>query len=153
MLSNKINNKGQAVIFKNHFLESLTKTRPWVIYAFYIPCCAYLLYYCYSALKFSLSLIFWVFILGVFIWTLFEYVAHRYLFHYQPTSELGKQIVYIFHGNHHEFPRDKMRLFMPPLPSVIFAFILFGGISVYHICFSVRLVTHAFFFLDLLRVI
>jgi hypothetical protein len=32
-----INNKGQATISKNPFLERLTKTRPWIIYAIYIP--------------------------------------------------------------------------------------------------------------------
>ena len=30
------------------------------------------------------------------------------------------------HGNHHEYPRDKERLFMPPVPSIIIASALFG---------------------------
>jgi sterol desaturase/sphingolipid hydroxylase (fatty acid hydroxylase superfamily) len=38
---------------------------------------------------------------------------------------MGKKISYLFHGNHHEFPRDKNRLFMPPIPSVIISSLFF----------------------------
>jgi sterol desaturase/sphingolipid hydroxylase (fatty acid hydroxylase superfamily) len=124
----KIHNKGQARLFNNNFLESLTKSRPWVIYSIYIPVCAFSLYYSYKELNFSLSFIAALFFIAILSWTLFEYIAHRYLFHYEPESEFGKRIVYIFHGNHHEYPRDKTRLFMPPIPSVIFASIIFGMI-------------------------
>ena len=126
MIFNKIHNKGEAQLFKNPILERLTKTRPWVIYLIYIPLVIYLIYYSYSTLKFSASFIFSLFLAAVFSWTLFEYIAHRFLFHFEAQSSLGQRIVYIFHGNHHEFPRDKQRLFMPPLPSIIFAFIIFG---------------------------
>lgn len=122
---NRINNKGEAQIFKNPYLERLTKTRPWTIYSIYIPLCGYMLFYSYSTLHFSVAYICGLFLTAIFSWTLFEYFAHRYLFHYHAKSILGKRIVYVFHGNHHEFPRDKNRLFMPPLPSIIFATILF----------------------------
>jgi sterol desaturase/sphingolipid hydroxylase (fatty acid hydroxylase superfamily) len=36
------------------------------------------------------------------------------------------RIIYVLHGNHHEYPRDKERLFMPPVPSLIIASILFS---------------------------
>ena len=126
MQFDRINNQGQARIFQNRFLESLTKTRPWVIYSIYIPLCSLSLYYSYSNLGFKPAFIVLLFFSGVFSWTLFEYAAHRYLFHYEATSSLGKRIVYIFHGNHHEFPRDPERLFMPPVPSIIFASAVFG---------------------------
>ena len=61
-----------------------------------------------------------------FFWTLFEYIAHRYAFHLSPKGERTKKFVYIMHGNHHHFPRDRQRLFMPPLPSLILASVLFG---------------------------
>lgn len=122
----KIHNKGQARLFKNDFLESLTKTRPWVIYSLYLPFNAWLLYYAHTALNFSLGFITGLFFAALAFWTLFEYFAHRYLFHYEATSSFGKKIVYIFHGNHHEYPRDRMRLFMPPVPSIILASVVFG---------------------------
>ena len=124
----KINNKGQARLFRSDFLERLTTTRPWAIYAIYIPVCSYMLYYSHTKFDFSFEFIAVLFFGAMLFWTLFEYIAHRYLFHYEAKSEVGKKIVYIFHGNHHEYPRDKERLFMPPVPSVVFASVLFAVI-------------------------
>ena len=67
-----------------------------------------------------------LFLLGVLTWTLTEYVLHRFAFHQHPETEMGSKIVYLIHGNHHEFPRDKERLFMPPIPSVFLATLFFG---------------------------
>jgi len=122
----KINNKGRARIFKNSFLESLTKTRPWIIYSIYLPVSAMMLYQSYFHFDFSGGFIISLFFIALFSWTFFEYLAHRYLFHFNADSPLGQRIVYIFHGNHHEYPRDKERLFMPPVPSIILGSIVFG---------------------------
>ncbi len=127
----KIHNKGQARLFKSDVLEALTKTRPWVIYSLYIPLIVFMLYYSYAYLNFTLAFIFLTYIGALAFWTLFEYFAHRYLFHYEPRSQAGRRIVYIFHGNHHEYPRDKMRLFMPPLPSVLLALVVFSLIYLF----------------------
>ncbi len=126
----KIHNKGQVRIFKNAFLEGLTKTRPWVIYSMYVPLCLYLLYYSYSVLGFSIKFIGGLFIAGIFSWTLFEYLTHRFLFHFNAKSKLGKRLVYIFHENHHEYPRDRKRLFMPPVPSILLSSTVFSIIWV-----------------------
>lgn len=122
----KIHNKGQARLFKSDLLESLTKTRPWVIYSIYLPFNAWLLYYSHTELAFSVPFIAGLFFAALLGWTLFEYFAHRYLFHYEAKSKIGQRLVYIFHGNHHEYPRDRMRLFMPPVPSIILAAVVFG---------------------------
>ncbi|WP_374164240.1 sterol desaturase family protein [Arcticibacter sp. MXS-1] len=122
----KIHNKGQARLFKSDLLESLTKTRPWVIYSIYLPFNAWLLYYSHTKLAFSVPFIAGLFFAALLSWTLFEYFAHRYLFHYEAKSKIGQRLVYIFHGNHHEYPRDRMRLFMPPVPSIILAAVVFG---------------------------
>ncbi|NDC42453.1 MAG: fatty acid hydroxylase, partial [Chitinophagia bacterium] len=37
------------------------------------------------------------------------------------------RIIYTMHGVHHEYPRD--RLFMPPLPSILLASVLFYGMQ------------------------
>jgi sterol desaturase/sphingolipid hydroxylase (fatty acid hydroxylase superfamily) len=144
-MEKRINNQGQAKIFDNPILESLSKTRPWVIYAIYLPLCSYSLYYSYSSLGYSAGFIAVLFFVGIFSWTFFEYIAHRFLFHYEATSPLGKRIVYIFHGTHHEYPRDKERLFMPPVPSVVFALIVFCIIYVLFLLFSGS-GNHAFIF-------
>src|SRR5690606_2837844 len=66
-----------------------------------------------------------LFLTGMFTWTLTEYILHRWVFHHHPTTPLGKRINYVMHGNHHEYPRDKERLFMPPVPSLILASFFF----------------------------
>ncbi|MBC7535571.1 MAG: sterol desaturase family protein [Ferruginibacter sp.] len=121
----KIHNKGQAQLFKNQYLEYLTKTHPLVIWGMYLPVLALLPYYSSNTLNFSVLSIFLLFIGGIFFWSLTEYILHRFAFHYQPESERGKKFNYIIHGNHHQYPRDKERLFMPAAPSLIIAFTLF----------------------------
>jgi len=132
MKNKVINNKGQAKLFNHPALEMLSKTRPWVIYALYIPINGFLVYDAYVDYHYPVLQIILIFIPAMFSWTLVEYLIHRFLFHYEAKSNFGKRLVYIFHENHHEFPRDKTRLFMPPLPSVIMAstvFLIFCNIS------------------------
>lgn len=122
----KIHSEGQARLFGNKYLEILTKGHPLLIWGIYLPLIIYLLYYSYTGLGFGALKIIFLFLGGVLFWTLFEYIAHRYLFHLEAKSERGQKLVYIFHGNHHQYPRDKTRLFMPPLPSILISGIIFG---------------------------
>lgn len=55
---------------------------------------------------------------GWVIWSLFEYYAHRKLFHWEPRSDLMKQFVFVLHGNHHVQPTDELRNLMPPIVSI-----------------------------------
>jgi sterol desaturase/sphingolipid hydroxylase (fatty acid hydroxylase superfamily) len=55
---------------------------------------------------------------GLLFWTLTEYVLHRFIFHWVPDSNWGKQIHFIFHGVHHDYPQDALRLVMPPSVSI-----------------------------------
>ncbi len=121
----KIYNKGQAQLFRNEYLEMLTKTHPLVIWAMYTPVFLGLPFFAatrfgYDALGIAIG-----FISGMLFWTFFEYIMHRFVFHWMAESERAKKIVYVLHGNHHHFPRDKERLFMPPVPSLILASIIF----------------------------
>lgn len=122
----KINNKGRARLFENPILEAVTKTHPLVIWGMYIPIMAYMLYHANSALVFTGLQVFTTWVLGILSWTVFEYIAHRFLFHMTPETETGKKIAYIIHGNHHHYPRDKQRLFMPAVPSLLVASLLFS---------------------------
>ncbi len=129
----KIKNKGQAQLFQNELLENLTKTHPVVIYALYFPVIAGMLYYgaAYKDLGVGWEVL--LFVIGMLSWSLFEYVMHRKLFHMIVESPRAMKFVYTMHGVHHEFPRDKERLFMPPVPSIIVASVLF---SVFYLCMS-----------------
>jgi dihydroceramide fatty acyl 2-hydroxylase len=48
---------------------------------------------------------------GVLSWSLIEYVLHRFIFHYNAKSELGRKILYQAHLSHHEDPTATNRIF------------------------------------------
>jgi len=121
----KIHNKGQAQLFKSQHLEIFTKTHPLVIWGIYLPIIGGLLYYSTNTLGFATVRIVLTFISGMFFWTFFEYLMHRFVFHFIAESPKAQKIIYILHGNHHEYPRDRERLFMPPVPSLILASTIF----------------------------
>ncbi|RYG54674.1 MAG: fatty acid hydroxylase [Chitinophagaceae bacterium] len=125
----KIKNKGQARLFKSEYMEMMTKTHPIVIYSMYFPVIALLLYYgsAYKGLPAGLEVV--LFIGGALSWSLFEYVMHRYLFHLIADSQRAQKFIYTLHGVHHEYPRDRERLFMPPVPSLIIACLIFLGLQ------------------------
>lgn len=122
----KIHNKGQARLFQNPVLEKLTKGHPLVIWGMYLPFIIGLPVYAYTKLGFSGGKIALWFFGAMFFWTFFEYLAHRFAFHWIAESQKAQKFVYIMHGNHHHYPRDRERLFMPPVPSIILASSLFA---------------------------
>ena len=126
MAFEKIHNKGQAQIFRNQYLEYLTKTHPLVIWGLYLPIIILFLFYSAYKFEFSFLQIMLLFLGGIFFWTFFEYIMHRFVFHWTSDNSRIQRISYVMHGNHHEFPRDKQRLFMPPVPSIIISGIVFG---------------------------
>ncbi|XP_060993742.1 fatty acid 2-hydroxylase [Dama dama] len=66
-----------------------------------------------------------LFLLGLFIWSLLEYLIHRFLFHMKPPSDSAYLIMLHFamHGQHHKAPFDTSRLVFPPVPaSLMIAF-------------------------------
>ncbi len=135
----KIHNKGQAQLFKNQYLEFLTKTHPLVIWGMYTPVFIFFPYYAATKIGFSGLQVFLLFLGGMFFWSFTEYIMHRFAFHYHPKSEAGKRFNYVMHGNHHEYPRDKERLFMPPVPSLILA-------SAFFLIFYIAISKYAFAF-------
>ena len=141
----KIHNKGQAQIFKNRYLEYLTKTHPLVIWGLYIPILSFMLYYSNSHFGYAVSQIALVFLSGMFFWSFFEYMIHRYVFHFMAESEMALRIVYVIHGNHHEYPRDKERLFMPPVPSLLLSSAVFSSMYFIAWLFGASSYVFAFF--------
>lgn len=74
-----------------------------------------------------------LFAFGILMWTLLEYLLHRFVFHWQPGGPRGTVWSFMVHGYHHEFPNDKMRLVAPPLMLIFFAVIV-GGL--YYLLFK-----------------
>ncbi|MDF2115595.1 sterol desaturase family protein [Roseiarcaceae bacterium H3SJ34-1] len=57
------------------------------------------------------------FVAGYFIWTLVEYLGHRFLFHLEFPGSFGARLHFLMHGVHHDYPSDPLRLVMPVLMS------------------------------------
>ncbi len=126
MQFDKIHNKGQARLFENKYLEFLTKGHPAIIWGMYIPIIIYMLYRANAVAGYSWGKVAGIFFIAMASWTLFEYFAHRYIFHMKVKNPTLQKVAYILHGNHHHYPRDRQRLFMPPVPSIILSAIIFG---------------------------
>ncbi len=62
-----------------------------------------------EAISFSFG--FLLLVTGVLSWGLLEYGLHRFVFHYDARTALGKKLVYAAHLAHHEDPRATNRIF------------------------------------------
>jgi sterol desaturase/sphingolipid hydroxylase (fatty acid hydroxylase superfamily) len=104
-------------MFKNDLLESLSKIHFSVPLFIYIPV---IIYFIFRAFANNLDVVSFAgyFLLGLAVWTITEYILHRFVFHYHPKSQWGQRIHFIFHGVHHDYPRDAKRLVMPPSASI-----------------------------------
>lgn len=48
---------------------------------------------------------------GLLSWSFIEYVLHRFVFHYDAQSRLGRKLLYQVHLSHHENPAAKNGIF------------------------------------------
>ncbi len=144
-----VSNKDESLrIFESDFYERLSYVHPAVPHLLYIPLIAFMMYLSYAA-GISIGRIAALFGLGVLLWTLAEYVVHRFVFH--STQELEEQVqaivgslesgepaypkmkgwrtklYFLAHGVHHDFPNDSRRLVMPPSVSIPLAVIFYAA--------------------------
>lgn len=64
---------------------------------------------------------------GLAIWGVTEYSLHRYLFHWKVQRPPMRFVVFLIHGNHHDFPNDPMRNLMPLVVSLPVALAIWSG--------------------------
>ncbi|KAG9239097.1 hypothetical protein BJ875DRAFT_449395 [Amylocarpus encephaloides] len=107
---------GESAPLFGNFLEPLSKTPWWVIPTVWGPAVAYGTFIsregCGSGIVHAA---YWL--LGLCLWTLVEYVLHRFLFHldkFLPDNRVALTLHFLLHGIHHYLPMDKLRLVMPP---------------------------------------
>jgi sterol desaturase/sphingolipid hydroxylase (fatty acid hydroxylase superfamily) len=114
----KPQSKGTKQLFKNPILEKLTRTHISVPLVIFFCYSTGLLYWSASHTTLSVVSTIGMFFLGFFAFTWVEYITHRYVFHMSTETEKRAKMQYTMHGVHHEFPRDKDRLAMPPVLSI-----------------------------------
>ncbi len=141
MKKNYVSNSEESIrMFRAGWMEALSKVHFTVPLFIYIPVIFYVSYLSFAGGS-SLADFALYFLFGFGVWTITEYVLHRFIFHYHPDSSWGQRLHFIFHGVHHDYPRDKKRLVMPPSASIPLA-------ALFYFLFSLALNTthlHAFF--------
>ncbi|MBZ3870063.1 E3 ubiquitin-protein ligase RFWD3 [Sciurus carolinensis] len=129
-------------LFHSDLVEALSKTAWYSVPIIWVPLMLYLSWSYYRTLaqgnvrlftsfttEYSVavpeSVFPGLFVLGMFLWSLIEYLIHRFLFHMKPPSNSYYLIMlhFVMHGQHHKAPFDGSRLVFPPVPaSAVVAF-------------------------------
>lgn len=112
------NSEESIQLFENPFMNALSKVHWSIPLLIFIPTISYLMFRGVASQELLWMEVIGLYIFGVFVWTFTEYFLHRFVFHFHPTSEFGKKIHFIFHGIHHDYPCDRLRLVMPPSVSI-----------------------------------
>ncbi len=113
--SGYVSNQAESVrMFKANWMEALSKIHFSVPLFIYLPVIVWFLLQAQGNGWGILGL----FISGLFVWTLTEYVLHRFIFHWVPPGKWGERLHFIWHGVHHDYPNDRLRLVLPPSVSI-----------------------------------
>lgn len=119
-----VSNRDESVrLFKNPILEYFSHIHPATPVIVYVPVSIISIYYGFLENSIGIGILFLV--IGILLWTFFEYFMHRFVFHYEPKSQLGQKVHFLAHGVHHDYPRDRTRLVMPLLVSVPLALLFY----------------------------
>lgn len=135
----KINHSDEPIrLFKSDFLEFFTHISPLLVVLIWLPVSIFFLARSILLLPAQSPALTIVvsFLMGLFLWSLAEYLLHRFVFHYKPKTPQQEKIFYLFHGIHHEQPQCKTRLVMPPVVSIPMALVFYGF---FYLTFSVLL--------------
>lgn len=111
---------------ENPLLERLSHISPVTVLVVFLP--ATIAVFAVSLMQGSgLAVTAALFLAGVALWTLFEYVFHRFVFHLEPSSPFRRRLQFVIHGVHHQYPDDKTRLVMPVTVSIPVSLLMLWG--------------------------
>jgi sterol desaturase/sphingolipid hydroxylase (fatty acid hydroxylase superfamily) len=100
-------------MFESNLLEYFSRIHPITPFVAWIPIILFMLYRSGARHAFGVAAIAGLFLAGLLVWTLTEYVLHRWVFHWTKDTAVGRRIHFLLHGVHHDYPSDKDRLVMP----------------------------------------
>jgi sterol desaturase/sphingolipid hydroxylase (fatty acid hydroxylase superfamily) len=122
----KFKSNGEAPpMFENKLLNRLSQTHiatPIIIFFVYA---IGLLWYTATYTDIGFFTVVGLFFAGTLAFTFMEYTVHRWVYHPpHGASEKYKEATYNMHGFHHDYPKDKRRLAMPPVLAVVISTVL-----------------------------
>jgi 4-hydroxysphinganine ceramide fatty acyl 2-hydroxylase len=112
------NKKETPRMFQSDFVEFFSRVHWTVPLVIYVPVSAFFVYLAAARYELRLAPITGLFLLGAVLWSATEYIMHRFVFHYHPKTEWGRRFHWTFHGVHHDYPSDPLRLVMVPSVSL-----------------------------------
>jgi sterol desaturase/sphingolipid hydroxylase (fatty acid hydroxylase superfamily) len=133
-------NSGSAHMFQNPILERLSRTHILVPITLFFLISSVCLYYAVTTTAIAYGVGILVLLSGVFAFTFVEYMMHKHFFHMEPDTPIKDKLQYSVHGVHHDYPRDKDRLAMPPFVSIAY-------VLVFYVVFSFIMGDYALYFL------
>ncbi|WP_113924000.1 sterol desaturase family protein [Cognataquiflexum aquatile] len=119
-------NSGSAHMFENPLLEKLSRTHILVPITLFFLVSSVCLYYAVTTTNINLWSGTLVLLLGIFAFTFVEYMMHKHFFHMEPDTPIKDKLQYSVHGVHHDYPKDKDRLAMPPFVSAAYVLIFYA---------------------------
>lgn len=117
--------RGSPRLFRVDWIEKhLSRVRPWQVVAAWVPVLAWFLAGALRDPALGTARVALGGLGGLVLWTLLEYLLHRWVFHFapDPASELQRDLSFLVHGVHHHWPYDGDRLVMPPAAAVVIGF-------------------------------
>lgn len=133
-------NNGTAIMFDNPIMERISRTHISIPITMFLVFAGISLYYALTDTSISLGTGLLVMLAGYFFFTFVEYMMHKYFFHMEPDTPIKDKLQYSVHGVHHDYPKDKDRLAMPPFVSAAYA-------AISYLLFNLILGDFSFYFL------
>jgi len=109
-------------LFRSPFFEACSRTHPASPALAYGPLSlAFLVWAVHTLAAWEVAV---GFAGGWLLWTVVEYSAHRFVYHFPARSERSRRLLFIVHGVHHAEPGDPMRCVLPLTLTVPIAAVL-----------------------------
>ncbi|MBE0564764.1 MAG: sterol desaturase family protein [Krumholzibacteria bacterium] len=116
---------GTVRIFAADRLEALTHISWRLVLAVWVPVVVALLVVARAVLGLGWLALAGTWCGGLLLWTLVEYLLHRFFFHAVPRGPLAIKVHFLAHGVHHYDPFDGTRLVFPPPAGLAIAAVLY----------------------------
>jgi len=117
----------RARMFRRRFFEFFSRVHPAVPAAIFVPVVAAFAWAAAGELEAAAAV--GLLLAGGAVWTLAEYLLHRFVFHVPRRGPLTRWMYTTFHGVHHMYPDDALRLVMVPAVSIPLAFLFYGAFA------------------------
>ncbi len=121
----KPDNLGSAHMFSNPMIERMSRTHISIPITMFLVLACVSYYVGYTETKISTGTGLLISLGGLVFFTFVEYMMHKYFFHMDYDTPMKDKIQYSVHGVHHDYPKDKDRLAMPPFVSAAYSVILY----------------------------